>query len=233
MCYYPGNKKKLGEEIAKQIYDKSLNIAEKENFEIQGYVEPFIGMCGVYKHIPNMFKNYRPKMKFKGGDRNPYLIKLWTGLQNGYNPPTETTEEEYYKYKDNDSKSLKAIWLGFACGHRGIFRSSYNPLFNLKLLAEQSKETAKAIKNVKLKTGDYTMYSDLKGYIIYCDPPYKGTQNGYAIGNSKNSYFDYTEFVDWCKKMSEDNIIFISEYTKPCKEATQIWKKDKEKLFVI
>ena len=226
MCYYPGNKKKIGDEIARIIYEKSLDIAEDEGFVIKGYAEPFVGMCGTYKNMKN-------KIVFKAGDRNPYLIKLLKGLQNGFNPPTKTTEDEYYMYKETDNKTLKSIWLGFACGFRGIFRSSYNPLFNLKLLSEQSKEVGKKIRNVDLICGDYTQFSNLKNYIIYCVPPYKGTQNGYAIGNRKNNFFDYDKFILWCKKMSHNNIIFISEYTKPCKEAVLIWKKGKEKLYVI
>lgn len=231
MTYYPGNKKKIGKDLAEIIYEESINIQNEDGFVIKGYCEPFFGMGGVYQHIPELFKS--KKIKFVGGDRNPYLIKLWKGLQNGFTPPTKCLKSEYYKYKDEDNTSLKAIFLGFACGFRGVFRSTFNPLINLKLLSDQCKNIGGKLKDVNLQVGDYKQYSNLKGYVIYCDCPYKNTQNAYAIGAVKNNDFNYTQFIDWCMKMSENNIIFISEYTKPCKEASLIWKKDKEKLYVI
>lgn len=42
--------------------------------------------------------------------------------------------------------------------------------------------------------------------VVYCDPPYIGT-NKYSI-----SCFDHNRFYDWCKKQKN---VFISEYTMP------------------
>lgn len=52
-----------------------------------------------------------------------------------------------------------------------------------------------------------------------CDIPYKNTKQ---YSNSKN--FPYEEFYEWCKKMSKDNIVLISEYDMP-KEFECIWSK--------
>ena len=227
MSYYLGGKKRIGKEIANKIYEVSN---EYENIKIIGYAEPFCGMMGVYQYIPELFKDN--KIKFKASDRNHYLIKLWKGIQNGYTPPITCNKKEYYKLKDNDSKSLKAIFLGFACSIRGVFRSTYLET-NVKLQSEHCKNIGEKIKDVDLYSGDYTMWSHLKNYIIYCDPPYKDSGSPYAIGNIYDTNFDYKKFTKWCEKMSEYNIIFISEYNKPCKECSLVWKKDKEKLFVI
>jgi site-specific DNA-adenine methylase len=233
MTYFAGGKKLLGAEIAEAIYNTSITIEETTNFIIKGYAENFCGMMGVYQHIPEIFKNHIPKMKFKASDRNPYIIKLWEGLKNGFNPPIKCSNAEYYKYKDTDNKSLKAIFLGFACAIRGVFRSTYFPANNIENQSIQCKDIGRKIKNVNLFTGDYTTFSKLKGYIIYCDPPYKNTQTPYSIGNNYDTNFDHKQFINWCLKMTEHNIIFVSEYTKPCKNATLIWKKGKEKLYLI
>jgi site-specific DNA-adenine methylase len=233
MTLYAGGKKRIGEELSKIIHDISLEIEEEDGFKIKGYCEPFCGMMGVYQYIPELFKNHKPKLKYEAGDRNPYLIKLWKGLQKGFKPPEKCSKKEYYKYKEEDSQSLKAIFLGFACAMRGVFRSTYFSLNNIKLQSEHAVEIAEKVKDVKLKVGDYSTFSNLKGYIIYCDPPYKNSGSPYSIGDVYDTNFDYDKFVEWCLKMSEDNIIFVSEYTKPCKESKLVWKKNKERLFLI
>jgi DNA adenine methylase len=55
----------------------------------------------------------------------------------------------------------------------------------------------------------------LKGYIIYCDPPYQGSDNYYLSEERKKTSFDQDKFWDWCRVMSRENIIFISGYTAP------------------
>ena len=228
MTYFLGGKKRIGDEMAKTIYAVSKDIEYETTFKIKGYCEPFCGMMGVYRHIPDLFKN---KIKYKAGDRNPYLIKLWKGLQKGFSPPTTCTKKEYYNMKDKDDKSLKAIFLGFACAIRGVFRSTFNER-NIEAQAEECKEIGKIIKNVDLHVGEYSIFSNLKGYVIYCDPPYKGSISPYSIGNVYNTKFDYDLFTEWCRDMSKDNIVFISDYQKPCKECELVWSKGKEKLYL-
>ena len=233
MTLYAGGKKRIGKEIADIISKKTKEIEESEDFKVVGYCEPFCGMMGVYQYIPELFEKHIPKLKYQAGDRNPYLIKLWKGLQDGYKPPTSCSKKEYYKYKDEDAKSLKAIFVGFACAMRGVFRTTYFPNNNVALQAEHSVDIGNKIKNVKLKVGEYDSFSNLKGYIIYCDPPYKNSGSPYSIGEVYSTKFDYDRFVDWCIDMSKDNIIFISEYEKPCRECKLVWKKGNEKLFLI
>jgi hypothetical protein len=33
--------------------------------------------------------------------------------------------------------------------------------------------------------------------------------------------------------MSKNNMVFVSEYSKPCKNSRLVWKKGNEKLFLI
>jgi len=59
----------------------------------------------------------------------------------------------------------------------------------------------------------------IKGYVIYCDIPYKGTTK------YKTEAFPYEEFYEWCKEMSIHNTVLISEYNMP-DEFTCIWEKE-------
>ena len=59
----------------------------------------------------------------------------------------------------------------------------------------------------------------IKGYVIYCDPPYKD------ITKYKTESFPYNEFYQWCRDMSENNIVLISEYHMP-EDFTCIWEKE-------
>lgn len=233
MTYYPGGKKYKGKDISKIIYDATTYIEENSNFKVYGYCEPFCGMMGVYRHIPNLFKNHLPKLKYKAGDKNPYIIKLWKGLQNGWKPPMECNEKEYYYMKENKNASLKSIFIGFACSFRGMFRNTFAPNYNIKKQSIDSINISKEIKNVKLQSGDYDIFSNLKGYIIYCDPPYKGTRSRYHYKDKYDTSFNYEKFIEWCYKMSKNNLIFISEYNKPCENSILLWSKGKEKLFII
>lgn len=231
MCYFPGGKKRIGTEIANAIFDSVSEEIADTGFSPKGYVEPFLGMASVYQYIPQLFENYN--LKYLGGDRNSYIIKLWQKLQTGWKPPKSCSREEYYNYKDKNSASAKAIFCGFACAYRGDFRSSYFAKNNVENQAYDCQVTGKKIKSAILSTGDYTQFSDCYQNIMYCDPPYQGTQNPYKIDAVKNKEFNYEEFTKWCMQMSEDNIIFISEYTKPCPEAKLILDLGKEKLFKI
>ena len=55
MSSYHGGKQRIGLEIAENIHLVSTIIEEHTDFVIKGYCEPFCGMLGVYRHIPELF----------------------------------------------------------------------------------------------------------------------------------------------------------------------------------
>lgn len=57
---------------------------------------------------------------------------------------------------------------------------------------------------------DYQSVPIPEGAVVYCDPPYKGT-NGY--GKDKKASFDHDRFYEWC--LSRDYPVFVSEYQMP------------------
>ena len=56
-------------------------------------------------------------------------------------------------------------------------------------------------------TGDYKALTFEQGGIIYCDPPYKSTEERYG------REFDFEDFYAWC--LHQSNPVYISEYTMP------------------
>jgi len=94
MTRYAGGKYRLGRHIADSIdryenmYDYCHGVTQKRD-----YFEPFVGMCGVMRHI----KSDRKRI---GCDLNLDVIAMWKALQRGWVPPMEVTEEEYNNLRD-------------------------------------------------------------------------------------------------------------------------------------
>ena len=59
----------------------------------------------------------------------------------------------------------------------------------------------------------------IKGYVIYCDIPYKGTTK------YKTELFPYEEFYIWANEMAKYNTVLVSEYNMPSNFKC-IWEKD-------
>lgn len=242
MTSFHGGKQRIGKQIAKVIFSEALEIEEDEDFVIKGYCEPFCGMLGVYQHIPDWFQDHKPKLVYKAGDDNKSIILMWKSAQKGWEPPSKCTEAEYVRLK-NTRPSAKKGFVGYQYSFGGQFFKGYSLKYDKTKDATSAckrvKSIAKKLSNVKFTHGDYRQFSNLKGYLIYCDPPYSRTECRYQ------EKFDHEEFWDWCEEMSEHNIVFISEYSAP-KGTRVVWKKMKaspyngsrlntgvEKLFML
>ena len=81
------------------------------------------------------------------------------------------------------------------------------------------------LKDIKFECGDFREVNNISGYVIYCDPPYKG-----AKGYSGTNKFPYEEFYNWCREMSKDNVVLISEYWMP-DDFECIWEKESKVNF--
>ena len=67
------------------------------------------------------------------------------------------------------------------------------------------------LKDIQFQCGDYEeLYSDKVDCLLYCDIPYYGVKQ---YGTRKN--FDYDRFWNWAEKMSEKNIVLVSEHKAP------------------
>lgn len=189
----------------------------------KGYLEPFVGGANIIDKIKCDNKI--------GCDIHEELIELLKYVQDLNNVlPTTITEEEYKNVKSNNDKYEK--WYVALVGFCGSFGSKYfggfargcktgkrknvdNPAESIRSIEKQRKN----LHDIKFKHCSYDEIDDtISGYVIYCDPPYRGTLK-YSTKD-----FDYDKFYKWCEKMSKNNIVLISEYWMP-EEFECIWQK--------
>ena len=218
MCYYHGSKKRIGEKLAQVIYDFSNQVENKLNIKFKGYCEPFVGMTGVFRHIPELFKDHKPKLKYKAGDKNESVILMWKKAQKGWLPPSYVSENVYNKYKKQVSSSAEKGYIGhqFSFGgqyFKGYF-GKYSKINKNNKTPEDIVKISNILKDVDFSSGDYTNFSNLKGWILYLDPPYS-KYSYYPDEKYRTTKFDTDKFWEWACKMSKDNLVFISEYSAP------------------
>lgn len=218
MTCYHGGKKRIGKSLAQIIVDTSLEV---ENFDIQGYCEPFCGMLSVYKHVPWFFEDQGLQdLTYLAGDTNESVVEMWSAAQKGWRPPTKAcSKKKFEDLKSSDDCSALKGYIGHSCTFRGVFFDSYflHPPSRLKRNRDDVLDTAEELVDVDIFSGPYSQFSNLKGFVIYCDPPYAGTSCRYYDGRGYKDRlsFDNSAFWKWCDKMSVDNIVFVSEYTAP------------------
>ena len=216
---YVGSKNRISKYIA-PIIQKAI-----DDNGVEIYYEPFVGGA-------NMIDKIKCKHRI-GNDIHKELIAMFKALQDGWKPPMHISEEEYTKVRDNRDEypdyyvglvGFCATWGskwfgGYARGYKsdGITpRDFYNE--SIRNLALQ----VPLIQDVKFISDDYLNidYSQLNNAVIYCDPPYQNADRYYQTN------FDSNMFWDWCRKMSETNILFVSEYSAPS-DFQCIWAKSR------
>lgn len=188
--------------------------------DTKGYLEPFVGGANVIDKIkhPNRM----------GYDIHEYLIEFLNALKSGWKPPVEVSRELYIDIKNNKDKHPKCLvgYIGFEISYGAKWFGGYlrrrdnksaGDIYSYKHCIEQ----AKRLKDIDFKCCDFRKIKkeDIKGYVIYCDPPYRGTTK------YKTEEFPYEEFYEWVKEMSVHNTVLISEYNMP-EEFTCIWEKE-------
>lgn len=197
---YMGSKNR----IAKFILP--IMIKEANEKGITTWVEPFVGGANMIDKVPNNFQRI-------GIDYNAHTIEALIAIRDLVDRlPTEVSEEYYKSIKTHEPDPIKS-WVRFHCSFGGKFNNGYaKNNRGVNYCMEGRKNTIRQsnkLQGVKLINGSYEEYSDFENCLIYCDPPYEGTTS------YKTSAFDHTKFWDWCRKMSEKNLVFVSEYKAP------------------
>ncbi len=225
MTVYHGGKQRIGKEIAQVIHEISIEMEEDGEMDIVGYCEPFVGMAGVYQHIPELFKDHKPKLKYKAGDANKSVIMMWKAAQKGWVPPKTCTKEKFERLRYNGKNTAEKGFIGHACSFGGQYFQGYVAKKTTQTNSNNVKRIGKLLKSVVFTAGSYERYSNLRGYIIYCDPPYSSFSQ-YYDDNRQRIKFDEKKFWKWCQNMAQNNFVFISEYKSP-KGATVVWSKSR------
>lgn len=217
---YMGSKRSIAKDIVPIIQSY---ITE----DTKGYIEPFVGGCNIIDKIKCDNR--------LGYDIHKQLIALFKKLQSNMDEiPNEISFEEYQKVKDN--KEQYEDWYLGLVGFLGSFGARYfegyarhNKYDNTERIQRGSiknfKKQYEGLKNVNFECKDFREIKNIQNYVIYCDPPYKNTKK-----YSKTEKFPYEEFYDWCREMSKDNIVLISEYNMP-EDFKCIWQKESKVNF--
>ena len=71
----------------------------------------------------------------------------------------------------------------------------------------QRLQSLRRLERLETTSGDYQNVEIPDGAVVYCDPPYRGT-NEY-----RNGGFDYGRFYDWLR--SREYPVYVSEYAMP------------------
>jgi len=159
-------------------------------------------------------------------DKHKYLIAMYQALQNGWEPPSQLSNEEYQhikRYKD-ENPALTGF-VGFGCSFAGKWFGGYakdSTNRNYCLNAKNSiLKKMNGFKNTTFQCIDYRDLSPINS-IIYCDPPYKGTTQ---YDTDEVGKFNHDEFWTIIRKWGEYNTVIISEYDAP-NDIECIWKRN-------
>jgi len=193
--------------LAKEL----IPIILKDRVGGQYYVEPFVGGANLIQFVDG---------NCIGGDSNKYVIAHLNKIKEDtswvYESAKDFKRENYYEIRDNLDNyepylighvaynlSFGGKWFGgWQSNKRGddLVAAGY-----IHVLRQSEK-----IKHIHFTCCEYSELPLPCNSIIYCDPPYKGTEK------YKNIQFDYDLFYQWCiQKRSEGHQIFISEYEMP------------------
>lgn len=213
-----------------KIVDYILPIIQEriEDYNIKTYIEPFCGGCNV---IDKVVCNQKI-----ASDNHRYLIAMYQNLDKLSLLPDFVTREHYSEVRNCFNKGLHNFddWyigaIGFLASYNGrFFDGGYAGRVNTKVGTVRNyydeakrnlEEQVSGLKNISFKCVDYTYYSGFENCLFYLDPPYKGKK---AYGSSKG--FNHDEFWNWCRHMSEKNIVLISEQEAP-DDFECIWQQE-------
>ena len=143
------------------------------------------------------------------------MIALFKAIRDGWQPPTEVSEEFYYHVRDNQDKYPEHLkgFMSIGCSFVAIRWDSYakdKAKTNYALRAFNSLMRLKPLlEGIELYSCDYQSLEIPDRSLIYCDPPYADT-SGYGFD------FSHEEFYVWCQnKVLEGHYLFVSEYNMP------------------
>lgn len=201
---YMGSKRRIKKHILPIIEELRQN---------RLYIEPFVGGANIFQDVKG------PKI---GYDSHPYLIAMWQAVSNGWLPPQDITEEQYYYIRNNkDENPTLTGYVGFALSYGGKWFGGWcrDSLGKRDYVRESYNNALKQfplLRGVKFECETVFNLNPTEPSLIYCDPPYQNTTR-------YKDQFNHSQFFDWCQNMSDrGHIVLISEYDTPFK---CIWEK--------
>lgn len=211
---YLGSKNRLSKHL-KPIIESYID----EN--TQAYIEPFVGGGNMIDKI-----EVPPGVRRIGYDVDKYCIAVLQGLRDGRLPLLEVSKELYDHVKQNKEEydDFTVGYIGYELSFGSKFFAGYAKRDDRKKRGDvyswkHCMAQADRLRDIEFAVKDFRDLEEVKGCVIYCDPPYRGTTEYKGVPP-----FPYEEFYDWCRRMSKDNTVLVSEYDMP-EDFEVVWEK--------
>lgn len=158
---------------------------------------------------------------FERKDTDPYVALCWSFSNNGrdylYSREIEPWKRAlHYARVFGDRSLLQEFGINYSDGSRrdimenyGYYRRKYIEWYGANVTIGDINHAGElqSLERLQITNLSYDQVAIHADSVIYCDPPYKGT-NKYNVGD-----FNHEAFYDWCCKQTVP--VFISEYQMP------------------
>lgn len=201
---YIGGKHAIRREVA------SLIAAECGRLGHRTVWEPFCGGLHVTAELGRRGYNVH------ASDLSKPAITLYRAISLGWRPPEHVSEAQWKMLKlaaqEGEVNPLIA-YAGYACSFNGVYFASYDGRGRPSAIVQR-------VKAAQFASLTYSPYSDVRpppAAVIYCDPPYAGTDaHAYRALPADERKFDHEAFWAWCRERQEEGCtVLVSEYTAP------------------
>ncbi|TQS72766.1 DNA adenine methylase [Rhodobacteraceae bacterium] len=194
-------------------------VAKIEAIDHEAYVEPFVGMGGVF-----LRRRFKPKQEV-ANDLNGEIVNLFRILQRHYPQLMEVmkfqivSRREFERLRVTDPATLTDLEraarflylqrLGFGGKVNGVFgvSSTGYARFSMAKIAPLLEDAHERLDGVVFETLDWadliTRY-DSAGALFHLDPPYFGGENDYGKG-----MFDRTQFAKMADILAQIKGAFV------------------------
>ena len=219
--WYMGSKNRISKELVPIIQSY---ITE----DTRGYLEPFVGGANIIDKIKCNNKI--------GCDIHKQLIALLNKAKDNIDDIPDIISYETYEEVKNNKEKYEDWYVGlvgFCATYRAKYFGGYarnskndNSGKRSKQAIENLKKQAPLLKDIEFKCCNFLDLpkDKIKGYVIYCDIPYRGTTK------YKTNLFTYEKFYEWAIEMAKNNTVLISEYNMPSNFKC-IWEKETKVNF--
>lgn len=181
----------------------------------------FVDVCCGSGAVSTFVGKVRPDIALVCNDVHPAAIAVLRAVsQEGWEPPTSLSEEEYRAQQVQAAAGAITPMTGFAgfgCSFGGKYFGGYarqKGYSYARGVAKVLKRDAPHLARADYYTLDYAALPDaagvLDGDVWYIDPPYAGTQ-----GYQGTPEFDHARFWAWATQLSQRVPVLVSEFVAP------------------
>ena len=218
---YMGSKAKYAEHIV-PILQKAI-----DEYDIKIYIECFVGGANIIDKI-------KCENRF-GYDRSDTLIALLNQAAEDFDKVLKDGNRELWdkgKAYVKDGKMPEDMTLAeigamefFASFSNGGFPRGYAKNTATRNYFKEAyrnmEKQAPNLKGIRFECQNYWDLKYAKNAVIYLDPPYQGTKH---YGYANQAKMDYDHFWEWVRRLSKDNIVYISEQSAP-EDFEVVWEQ--------